>query len=627
MRDRKWLGIGFTTLSVLGAVGVLAVLLLIATARTPEQLRQINAHTSYLSEAVTAVSRGIAVADAQNEALDDSIDKLTLALDEGSQALQTVVLETYQPANLLQEARWSTIEWLNLIDADAGELNQVLDITAIESAVRGSVSSMRDQLQVYGRAQRDLFAAEDAYNASVNEIIGLFRNNGQQRRADSVYVNTEQIKKLLRRGNSAELDSVLEIVDQLEQAENAIAPAERGRLRVVINATYTMISLKRAVNQAVLAMGHDNVIGQLEVLADLTTSDQLYVLGAVNDARVLLNIYTVLLLAVLAAFGLGLRASHRALNRSHDDLEVRVEERTADLEQANSDLKESQVQLVQAEKMSSLGQLVAGVMHEINTPLLYVLNNTTVTSDAVAELSRYLDATAPILSAKNSEDGRHAIKALLERREEFDIEDLTENIEEVESLAADSVDGLNQISELVQSLKDFSRLDRMADDSFDVREGIEKTLTITRNLLRQGIEVKKDLKEVPEIFCSPSRLNQVFINLVTNAVQAMDGQGVLSISTSHNVTSQGECVEVVFEDTGCGIAPEDLNKIMDPFFTTKPVGEGTGLGLSIVRQIVDQHDGQIFVDSKVGHGTRIVLSFPVAGPEAGTSDTDTEEAA
>ena len=174
-------------------------------------------------------------------------------------------------------------------------------------------------------------------------------------------------------------------------------------------------------------------------------------------------------------------------------------------------------------------------------------------------------------------------------------------------MSQDSTDGLNQISELVQSLKDFSRLDRAAEDRFDVREGIEKTLLITRNLLKYGVTVDQRFGEVPPILCAPSRINQVFINLVTNAVQAMDGKGTLTITTS----ARDGWVDIEVCDTGCGIAPENLSKIMDPFFTTKPVGQGTGLGLSIVRRIVDEHGGKIAVDSKVGVGTTITISLPI----------------
>ncbi|MEE8243648.1 MAG: ATP-binding protein, partial [Pseudomonadales bacterium] len=140
----------------------------------------------------------------------------------------------------------------------------------------------------------------------------------------------------------------------------------------------------------------------------------------------------------------------------------------------------------------------------------------------------------------------------------------------------------------------------------------EKTLTITKNLLNRGIEVEKRFDEVPRIYCSPARINQVFINLITNAAHAMNGKGRLSIRTR----CAGDWVEIVFEDTGCGIPEEHLHKIMDPFFTTKPAGGGSGLGLSIVRQIVEEHHGQILVDSKVGHGTRITLGFPIRGEQA-----------
>ncbi len=629
MQDRRLLGVGMTSLSVITAVGVLVILLLIATATTPEKLRQINAHAVYLHEATTSVTRGIAVSDSQHQALGQSVVRLDQALGYGAESLELAIQDTYQPQGLLDTARWPVMTWLNIIDTDAGELTIAADVVASSTAVVSSVGLMREQLINYGAGQNDLFGAYDAFDKTAKQLVGSFRQSGEERRADNVYVATEQIKKLLQTGADRDLNSVLEIVDQLEKVEADVAIAERGQLRQLINSTYTMISLRRTMNQAVATMNAERVFDQLEVLTDQTTNDQLYVLGAVNDARVLLNIYTVLLLIVLAFFGLRLQASHRALNRSHDDLELRVEERTEDLAQANEDLKESQVQLVQAEKMSSLGQLVAGVMHEINTPLLYVLNNTTVTAAAVDDISRYLQVSLPILTAKTSDEGKEAIKQLLAHRGEFDAEELAENISEVESLAADSVDGLNQISELVQSLKDFSRLDRVADDRFDVREGIEKTLTITKNLLKYGVEVRKDLKEVPEIYCSPSRLNQVFINIVTNAVQAMDGKGLLSIETSLVHSEVGDCVEIVFEDTGCGIPEEHLSKIMDPFFTTKPVGQGTGLGLSIVRQIVDQHGGQIFVDSKVDHGTRITLSFPVEGPGTAfnDADTDAEEAA
>jgi len=142
-----------------------------------------------------------------------------------------------------------------------------------------------------------------------------------------------------------------------------------------------------------------------------------------------------------------------------------------------------------------------------------------------------------------------------------------------------------------------------------VRDGLEKTLLITKNLLKYGIEVERDFADVPQILCAPSRVNQVFINLITNAAQAMDGQGKLTISTA----GDDQWVHVSIADTGCGIARENLDRVLDPFFTTKPVGQGTGLGLSIVRKIMDEHHGRLYIDSSEGEGTTITLSFPVEG--------------
>ena len=133
-------------------------------------------------------------------------------------------------------------------------------------------------------------------------------------------------------------------------------------------------------------------------------------------------------------------------------------------------------------------------------------------------------------------------------------------------------------------------------------------MTITRNLLKSGVEVVRDFNDVPQVRCAPSQINQIFINLITNAVQAMSGQGTLSLSTRDT----GDWVEICVADTGCGIPAEHLEKIMDPFFTTKPVGEGTGLGLSIVNKIVHDHGGQILIDSKPDVGTRITIGLPAA---------------
>jgi len=256
---------------------------------------------------------------------------------------------------------------------------------------------------------------------------------------------------------------------------------------------------------------------------------------------------------------------------------------------------------------------------------LYVLNNATMTSENVEDLRGNIVDAANLATLVNRHgaDAPQVREALVQLVQSVDAEQLNETIDEIIALAKDSTDGLNQISELVQSLKDFSRLDRAAEDRFDVREGIEKTLLITRNLLKYGVIVEQRFEEVPQILCAPSRINQVFINLVTNAVQAMNGKGTLTITTK----ARDGWVDIEVCDTGCGIEPANLDKIMDPFFTTKPVGQGTGLGLSIVRKIVDEHGGQITVDSQVGVGTSITISLPIDRGIAAVAAVEDAEAA
>lgn len=627
-------GILSATLSVVGALALLLFLLLVASASAPVQLREISAHLTYTQDALDTLNNGIAMSESRSVVMGKALGELDLALEEGAAGLDRLVNRTYAPQTTLEQLRWPAMQALNSIDANAGELTLPSSVFGLTRQIQTRLLDVRNGIDNYDEAQRGFVAAREAFAETAKQVVSALREQTVETKADAIYATSEQILAVLSGAHEVDFDRVFTLIGQLEAAQQNMAGEIREQQHALIGAAFRMNAHRRSMNQAVTEMGVAQTRNLLIALGSWVNSDRLYTLGAVNDARILLNIYTVLLLALLASFGLRLRASHRALNRSHDDLEQRVFERTADLQQANSDLKESQVQLVQAEKMSSLGQLVAGVMHEINTPLLYVQNNTTLTAEAVEEISSYVHATLPLLQAESEVDIKASIKQLLARRAEFDAQEICENLDEVASLRDDSLDGLTQISELVQSLKDFSRLDRAADDQFDVRQGIEKTLTITKNLLKYGVEVRKELGDVPDIYCSPSRLNQVFINIVTNAVQAMDGKGVLTIRTSFVPSTQtgADSVEIVFEDTGCGIAQEHLDKIMDPFFTTKPVGQGTGLGLSIVRQIVDQHDGQILIDSREGHGTRIALNFPVnprrtGDDESNGADSSKEQAA
>ena len=289
-------------------------------------------------------------------------------------------------------------------------------------------------------------------------------------------------------------------------------------------------------------------------------------------------------------------------------LEKRLTQRSHDLSKAYRNLKESQAQLVQSEKMASLGQLVAGIAHEINTPLGYVRNNVEVTQDMFSQTREVLNASfklVEMLSAEQVDDGelsaQFALVATLS--EPFQTEELFQSIED---LFKDSLFGVDQVAELVRGLKDFSRLDRVKTDQVNLNECLGSTLLIAKNLLKHKVTVKKQYGELPPLTCAPSQLNQVFLNLIVNATQAIPEQGVIILKT----WADAEWVYVSVQDNGKGMSKDTMAQIFDPFFTTKPVGEGTGLGLSISYKIIQSHQGRIRVNSAVGQGTKFVISLP-----------------
>lgn len=255
-------------------------------------------------------------------------------------------------------------------------------------------------------------------------------------------------------------------------------------------------------------------------------------------------------------------------------MEKRIAQRNQVLRQALVDLKESQVQLVQSEKMASLGQMVAGVAHELNTPLGYVTNN----------LQLLDDLTRPFI-----EDGRDA-----------------ELADDLRQLFNDTLYGLEQIGELVRGLKDFARLDRAHSEQVDLNECVRSAVLIARTQTRDKARVDCELGELPRLACAPSQINQVMLNLLSNAAQAMEGFGRILIKT----WADDAAVFVSVQDSGRGMSADICARIFDPFFTTKPVGQGTGLGLSISFKIIQDHGGSIRVASVPGRGTRFLIRLP-----------------
>jgi signal transduction histidine kinase len=322
--------------------------------------------------------------------------------------------------------------------------------------------------------------------------------------------------------------------------------------------------------------------------------------------RVYLIAYAGALLVLLGWFGVKLRAANIHLER-------RVQERTRELSEALKQLKESEAQLIQSEKMSSLGQMVAGVAHEINTPLAYVKNSLGAVADKLPDLRQAIEQSEALLALLKS--GANADAAELSRQFALVTAHVAklrqQNVmQELGGLVKDGLHGTGQMAEIVGNLKDFSRLDRSKVTSFNLNEGLASTLLLAKHLLK-SVTVKRELGDIPPIVCSPSQVNQVFLNLVTNAVQAMpDERGTITLTT--RAADGGVAVDIA--DDGKGIAPEVLPKIFDPFFSTKEIGKGTGLGLSISYKIVEQHGGRIDVESQVGAGTKFTVWLPLTPP-------------
>jgi signal transduction histidine kinase len=356
----------------------------------------------------------------------------------------------------------------------------------------------------------------------------------------------------------------------------------------------------------------------------------------VDQARLMLAVYAIVLLVAVGFVALRLHGSYREINSANTDLaqlneslEQRVVERTHELSGTLADLKESQVQLVQAEKMSSLGQLVAGISHEINTPLLYLANNAELVRERLEPLRDFVTSCSQAFSIKSEDFPDRAdyqatfVGALKDVKTLLRDNELDATIEEIRDLTRDSIAGLGELTEMAQSLKDFSRLDRAPIATFDVNAGLDKTLLIAKNVIKHKANVSKFYGEIPEIECSPSQVNQVFLNIISNAAQAIETQGEIVITTKMH---DADRVAIRVSDTGCGIPEENLSKIRDPFFTTKEVGTGTGLGLSIVDEIIRSHHGELLVESVVGKGSVFTVVLPIKRPDgpAATAAEPTE---
>ena len=277
----------------------------------------------------------------------------------------------------------------------------------------------------------------------------------------------------------------------------------------------------------------------------------------------------------------------------------------------NRKLRQAQDQLMQSEKLASIGQLAAGVAHEINNPVGYVFSNFGTLEKYLADLFRMLGAYE---QAEAQLAGTPQAARLAALRREIELDYLKDD---VPTLMAESREGITRVRKIVQDLKDFSHVDtRQEWEWTDLHKGIDSTLNIVNNEIKYKAQVVKQYGRLPDVQCLASELNQVFMNLLVNAAHAVDKErGTITIRTgtiaAAGAAGADDQVWVEIEDDGCGIPKENLTRIFDPFFTTKPVGKGTGLGLSLAYGILQKHAGRIEVDSEPGRGTRFRITVPI----------------
>ena len=291
-----------------------------------------------------------------------------------------------------------------------------------------------------------------------------------------------------------------------------------------------------------------------------------------------------------------LREITRALELKNEEVEAKNRE----LEAAYAELKATQAKILQQEKMACVGQLAAGVAHEINNPIGFVGSNLGSLEKYVKRMTEFIALQTEIIEASLSDD---AVEEQRQSRRKLKID---HTLQDITLLLVESVDGVDRVRKIVQDLKGFSRVDEVEYKVADINACVESTINIVWSELKYKATLVKEYGDLPLVKCYPQQLNQVFMNLLVNAVQAIERQGEIRVKTWH----EQDAIMVSVSDTGCGIPEQSLSRIFEPFFTTKEVGKGTGLGLSITYEIVKKHEGEITVQSEPGKGTTFLIKIP-----------------
>jgi signal transduction histidine kinase len=480
------------------------------------------------------------------------------------------------------------------VEALLSELDEFGDrnpeVVTESSPLRGMLTQYATTIAAYEQIVQSLWDRIEQVNATGDESAAQQQivNTIRDRELLALDVEFERLSEsLIRILHAAEV--------QYQQAHAGLIRADTLRLQMIM--VSIMLSVAIAAALAIYtSRGIARPIQALTEVARQVTQESNFELKAPVSTADEVGVLAVSLNQLIAWVG----EYTEALENARQTLERRVEERTQDLRAALAELQQTQAQLIQTEKMSSLGQLVAGVAHEINNPVSFIYGNLVHAEEYARDLQEVVDLYEA--------EGLELSPQTRARLDEIEPDYLREDFPR---LLASMKMGTDRIKAIVVSLRNFSRLDEAQMKEASLHEGIDSTLLILGSQLKQGIEVVKEYGDIPPISCYPAQLNQVFVNLVANAIDAMLAANSEVKQLAIATEAVEDRVRVTIRDTGPGIPPHIREKIFDPFFTTKPVGKGTGLGLSICYQIIQKHRGTIEVSSEEGRGSEFVITLPV----------------
>jgi signal transduction histidine kinase len=459
------------------------------------------------------------------------------------------------------------------------------------------------------------FMYKTRYDSTFINVIGLQRKLTQQLQdfTHMVYIGQEEDKEELSRTIS-EFSSNLEVFENSGQIMQRQLPALPAELTQELTAVTNIWSeLKPRLNLILEKPGGSK--GTKSAYQDLIKgfpklTEASHKLVLAYEERVdtlrdqMFYIMVIVTLLTLSSTITGVWVVRRYTNEQQLTA-AKLRKENEEQEQLVQQLQDAHSQLIQSEKLASIGQLAAGIAHEINNPVGYINSNIGSLKRALSDLFKLLEHYEAAEDKLTDEDTRQHLKTV---KQEVDIEFLKEDLKD---LLSESQEGIVRVKCIVQDLKDFAHMEEADWQWADIHKGLNSTLNIVNNEIKYKAEVIKEYGDVPEVECIVSQLNQVFMNLLVNAAHAIEKRGIITIRTGQ----EEDNIWVSVEDTGKGMDAATQQKIFDPFFTTKGIGKGTGLGLSLSYSIIQKHNGSINVESELGKGTTFRIQLPIKQSE------------